>query len=496
MNTKRTPQPADAAHCRQAAVSRRDWLRGSAGGIGMLGLAAVLDQQRGRRTLGDTPDRSSGPLSPKPPHFAPKAKRIIHLLMNGGPSHIDTFDPKPALAKYEGQRPATVDLPTQRTTTGLMKSPFSFRQHGESGLWISELFPHVARCADDLCVINSMHTDIPEHISGLLMMSIGVNQPNRPSFGSWLTYGLGSENQDLPGFVVLSHRGHPRPGPTSWSSSFLPGAYSGTFIDTYQLNPERVLHDLRNPHLTRTQQRRQLDLLQQMNRLQLERDRGWEARIQSLELAFRMQFAAPTAFDLQQESKATLDLYGIGPEPTSGEAGGRKYGGFAESCLVARRLSQRGVRVVQVAFAPDIPWDDHTDIHDHRPKAFECDQAIAALLTDLKSLGLLDETLVLWGGEFGRTPTTDITAKKPGRDHNHYGFTVWMAGGGVKGGFRYGNTDEFGMRAIENRVHVHDLHATILHLMGLDHQQLTYRFSSRDFRLTDTAGRVVKDIIA
>ena len=469
-------------------ISRRRLLQQGTAGVGTLGLAGLLASAN---TKADTESR--------PPHFAPRAKRLIHLLMNGGPSHIDTFDPKPLIARYEGQRPQTVDLRTQRKTTGLMKSPFRFQQHGESGLWVSELFPHVARHADKLCLLHSMYTDIPEHISGLLMMNVGVNQPTRPSMGSWLSYGLGSENQNLPAFVVISHRGHPRPGPTGWSSSFLPAMHSGAFIDTYQLDPKRVLHDLANPTLTREQQRRQLNLLQQMNRLQLKRDghdQALESRIASFELAFRMQFAAPEAFDLHQESQATLDLYGIGPEPTSGVAGGRKYGGFAEGALVARRLSERGVRVVQLAFAPDIPWDDHTDINDHRPKAFECDRAIAALLTDLESRGLLDETLVLWGGEFGRTPTTDVTANKPGRDHNHFGFTVWLAGGGVKGGYRYGATDEFGMRAVEKRTHVRDLHATILHLMGLDHEQLTYRYSGRDFRLTDVGGQVIDEILA
>lgn len=469
-------------------ISRRRLLQQGTAGVGTLGLAGLLASAN---TKADTESR--------PPHFAPRAKRLIHLLMNGGPSHIDTFDPKPLIARYEGQRPQTVDLRTQRKTTGLMKSPFRFQQHGESGLWVSELFPHVARHADKLCLLHSMYTDIPEHISGLLMMNVGVNQPTRPSMGSWLSYGLGSENQNLPAFVVISHRGHPRPGPTGWSSSFLPAMHSGAFIDTYQLDPKRVLHDLANPTLTREQQRRQLNLLQQMNRLQLKRDghdQALESRIASFELAFRMQFAAPEAFDLHQESQATLDLYGIGPEPTSGVAGGRKYGGFAEGALVARRLSERGVRVVQLAFAPDIPWDDHTDINDHRPKAFECDRAIAALLTDLESRGLLDETLVLWGGEFGRTPTTDVTANKPGRDHNHFGFTVWLAGGGVKGGYRYGATDEFGMRAVEKRTHVRDLHATVLHLMGLDHEQLTYRYSGRDFRLTDVGGQVIDEILA
>ncbi len=471
-----------------ASLDRRTLLQRGTAGLGLLGLAGLLRSE--------TAHASSGPLGP---HFAPRAKRVIHLLMNGGPSHLDTFDPKPLIAKYEGQRPTTVDLRTQRKTTGLLKSPFRFSQHGESGLWVSELFPHVARHADKLCMLHSMYTDIPEHISGLLMMNVGANQPTRPSVGSWISYGLGSENQDLPAFVVISHRGHPRPGPTGWASSFLPSQHSGAFIDTHQLDPKRVIPDLRNPTLSRRDQRRQLDVLQQMNRLQLAREGGdtaLESRIASFELAFRMQFAAPEAFDLRQETKATLDLYGIGSEPTSGVAGGRKYGGFAEGALVARRLSERGVRFVQLAFAPDIPWDDHTDIHDHRPKAFECDQAIAALLTDLENQGLLDETLVIWGGEFGRTPTTDVTAKKPGRDHNHFGFTVWLAGGGVRGGYRYGATDEFGMRAVEKRAHVRDLHATVLHLMGLDHERLTYRHSGRDFRLTDVGGRVIDEIIA
>jgi len=469
------------------SISRRTLLTRGTAGVGLLGLAELFGQE------------SSSPLDARAPHTAPRAKRIIHLLMNGGPSHIDTFDPKPLLAKYQGQRPSTVDLKTQRKTTGILHSPYSFQQHGQSGLWISELFPHVARHADKLCLIHSMYTDIPEHISGLLMMNIGANQPTRPSWGSWLSYGLGTENQDLPAFVVISHNGDPRPGPTGWSSNFLPGVHSGAFIDTHNLDPKRVLADIRNPGLSRGSQRRQFDLLQRMNRLELNRsgtDRALEARIESLELAFRMQFAAPEAFDISRESKATHDLYGIGPEPTKGVAGGRKYGGFAEGALVARRLSERGVRVVQLAFAPDIPWDDHTDINDHRPKAFECDRAIAALLTDLESRGLLDETLVLWGGEFGRTPTTDVTANKPGRDHNHFGFTVWLAGGGVKPGYRYGATDEFGMRAVKDRAHVRDLHATILHLMGLDHERLTYFHQGRQESLTDVGGKVVTPILA
>ncbi len=486
----------------QRGLSRRELLRRTGSGLGTLGLTALLAEQELLGSAAASAEHrtaASSPLAPKPPHFPARAKRVIHLLMNGGPSHIDTFDHKPELAKYVGQRPAVVDLRTQRKTEGLMPSPFQFARHGESGLWVSELFPHVARHIDDLCVINSMYTDIPEHVSGLLMMNIGANQPTRPSLGAWLTYGLGTENQNLPGFVVLCHRGKHRPGRAGWSSSFLSSVYSGSFVDTYQLQPQNVIRDIRNRYLSRTQQRRQLDLLQQINRQQLQRieqDRELEARIESLELAFRMQFAAPEAFEISQESKATFDLYGIGSEPTSRISGGRAFGGFAEGCLIARRLSERGVRIVQLAFAPDIAWDDHTDIRDHRPKAFDCDRAIAALLQDLKSRGLLDETLVIWGGEFGRTPTSDPTANKPGRDHNHYGFTVWLAGGGVKGGLRYGATDEFGMKAVENRMHVHDLHATILHMMGLDHERLTYRYSGRDFRLTDVSGQVAHEIVS
>ncbi len=484
-----------------APLSRRELLGRVGTGIGALGLAVLMADSR---LLAENPVASadggvSNPLAPKQPHFAPRAKRVIHLMMNGAPSHVDTFDYKPLLKKYHGQRPAAVDLKTQRKTEGLMESPFQFKRYGQSGKWVSELFPHVAQCVDDLCFIHSMYTDLPEHVAGLLMMNVGAIQPNRPSLGAWLTYGLGTENQDLPGFISLCHKGKHRPGEPNWSSSFLPGIYSGTFVDTVSLDPQKVIPNIASLYLSRVEQRRQVDLLLEMNRLhleQLERDQALEARIQSLELAFRMQTSAPEAFDLSQETQATRDLYGIQDEPTFSRIGGRPFGGFAEGCLLARRLSERGVRVVQLGFAPDIAWDDHGDIQNHVPKAKDCDRAIAALLKDLKARGLLEETLVIWGGEFGRTPTSDPSGKRPGRDHNHYGFTVWLAGGGVKGGYSYGATDDFGMRAVHNRVHVHDLHATILHLMGLDHEKLTYRYSGRDFRLTDVHGRVIHDIIA
>ena len=486
----------DRKRTSRTTLTRRDLLGRVATGMGTLGLAGVLSEAG----MLDAPTPTNGRKKGMGLHHPPRAKRVIQLLMNGGPSHVDSFDYKPDLEKYRNQRPAGVDLKTQRKTFGIFPSPFKFSCHGQSGQWVSELFPQVASCIDDICVINSMHTDFPEHVAGLLMMHVGAIQPNRPSLGSWLTYGLGTENQNLPGFVSICHKGKPRPGEPIWNNSFLPGAFAGAFVDTADLAPDKVIPDIANPRLNRGEQRRQLDLLNRMNRLHLERaksESALEARIEALELAFRMQFEAPELFDLSVESQQTRDLYGIKDEPTfSKDIGGRSFGGFAEGCLLARRLSERGVRVVQLAFGPDIAWDDHDDIMAHRAKARECDRPIAALLKDLKARGLLDDTLVLWGGEFGRTPTADTSGVSVGRDHNHSGFTVWMAGGGVRGGMAYGATDVFGMRAVENPVHVHDLHATILHLMGIDHKKLTFRHSGRDFRLTDVHGEVVHAILA
>lgn len=453
-------------------MNRRDMLRRAGGGFASIGLAGVLADQG---LLA-----AESPLVPKPSHTKPKAKRIIHLFMNGGPSQVDTFDPKPALEKYHGQRPPGAERKTERRTGGLFKSPFKFKQSGQSGIPVSEIFPEVAKCIDDICVIRSMHTDVPNHEPSLLMMNSGITQPIRPSMGSWLSYGLGTENQNLPGFVVLCP-GKPVVGPQLWSSGFLPGIHQGCHIE--KLDPQKIVDHINNQHLTPRTQRQQLDLINKLNGLHSEQRSGddqLESRIQSLEVAFRMQTEAQEAFDVNQETKATRALYGEGQ--------------FADSCLAARRLVERGVRMVQVYYGGGQPWDDHGNIENgHRDKGLKSDQAIAGLLRDLKSRGLLDDTLVLWGGEFGRTPVSEGGS---GRDHNHHGFSVWLAGGGVKGGMTYGATDEFGFAAVENKVHVHDLHATILHLMGLDHENLTYRYSGRDFRLTDVHGHVIKDILA
>lgn len=456
-------------------ISRREMLQRMGTGMGALGLSALLaDENRAQAAL--------NPLAPKQPHFPAKAKHVIHLFMNGGPSQVDTFDPKPMLEKYNGKRPPSSELRTERRTGGLLKSPFKFNKCGESGIEVSEIYPEVGKCIDDICVIRSMHTNVPNHEPSLLMMCSGETQPTRPSMGSWLGYGLGAENQNLPGFIVLCP-GKPVVGPQLWSNSFLPGIYQGCHVNNGRLDPKNVIKDVNNQYLSRTTQRRQLDFIQRMNELHLKKREGdnqLEARIQSLEMAFRMQTAAQEAFDLSRETKNIRESYGSGQ--------------FADGCLVARRLVERGVRMVQVYYGGGQPWDDHGNIaNGHKSKGLASDKPIAALLRDLKSRGLLEETLILWGGEFGRTPVSEGGS---GRDHNHHGFSVWLAGGGVKGGMTYGATDEFGFAAAEKKVHVHDLHATMLHLLGIDHEKLTYRYSGRDFRLTDVHGRVIKDIIA
>ena len=461
----------------------RRMLQQAGTGFGMLGLAGALDAA-GLLSAVEADERGSGRL----PHFVPKAKRVIFLFMNGAPSHVDTFDPKPALLKHEGQQP-TGELYRKNKGSGYMPSPFKFKACGQSGVVLSELFPHLSGCADELCVIRSMHTDVPNHEPGLLVMHSGNQQPTRPCLGSWASYGLGSENQNLPSFVVLCP-GLPVVGPQLWSNAFLPGEHQGTAVNTNDLRVESLVANIRHPRLTRAQQRRQLKLLGELNRLHLERrenDAALEASIKAMELAFNMQREAAVAFDVSREPERVRDMYG------------RTI--FGQSCLLARRLAEHGVRFIQVYYISKNskqPWDTHQNNNDrHRQLCADSDQATAALLTDLKARGLLEDTLVVWSGEFGRTPyaQNDKKNSKPGRDHHHTGFSALLAGGGVQGGLMYGATDEFGMNAIENKVHVHDLHATILHLLGLDHEKLTYRYSGRDFRLTDVYGNVVHDII-
>ncbi len=475
--------------------SRRELLRHVGMGMGTLGLGALLGQQSGAATSKATGlnDRLN-PLSPLQPHYRARAKRVIHIFANGGPSQVDTFDYKPALAKYDGKElPNT--LRTERKTGAAMKSPFEFRQYGESGHWISDLFPHVAESADDLCIINSMHANVPNHEPSLMLMNCGAPRVNTvtPSMGSWINYGLGTENENLPGFVSLCPGGVPVVETQNWRSAFLPGAYQGTHIDTKNTEIEKLIANIENKKMPRSVQRQQLDLIQQLNHQHQAGRTGdpqLEARIQSYELAYRMQMEATDAFDVTREPEYIREAYGD-------DLQGRQM-------LIARRLVERGVRFVQVWHGAGQPWDSHEHIEkNHGRLAGEADRAIGALLKDLKNRGLLDDTLVIWGGEFGRTPTVELPTPgangpdtKLGRDHNHYGFSMWLAGGGVKGGYRHGTTDDFGFKAEENPVHVHDLHATILHLLGFDHLNLTYRYAGRDFRLTDLAGKVVHDIVA
>lgn len=468
-------------------LSRREALSTFASGFGMLGLAGLLASERGAFALEATPD---GPLAVKAPHFAPRAKNLIFLFMSGGPSHVDLFDPKPKLWADTG-KPLPFEKPKlERTKTGnLLGSPWKFQQHGQSGIPISELFPHLATCADDLCVIRSMVADNINHNGACLQMNTGEQTFSRPSLGSWLTYGLGSESQNLPGFVVLSPA-QPAQGAPLWGSSFLPAAYQGTLVS----NLDKPIANLSNPGLDLHTQRTQLDGLQRLNEMHLaqrEEDSRLSARIASFELAYRMQSAAPEAFDVASESEATRALYGIGDATTEI---------FGKQCLLARRMVERGVRCVQVYHTQTAKrascqlWDQHGGLREELPaNCAATDKPIAGLLKDLKSRGLLEDTIVLWGGEFGRTPTAE---SDNGREHHPFGFTMWMAGGGVKGGLAYGQTDEYGWHSVENRVHVHDLHATILHLMGIDHTRLTYRYAGRDYRLTDVYGNVVHDLIA
>jgi hypothetical protein len=463
-------------------LSRREMLGCFASGFGMLGLASLLAES-GRAEVG-------APLAVKTPHFPAKVKRVIFLFMSGGPSHVDLFDPKPRLQRDNG-KPLPFEQPKLvRTRTGnMLASPFSFRKHGQSGIEVSELFPNVAGCVDDLCVIRSMVADNINHNGACLQMNTGEQAFSRPALGSWLLYGLGSENQNLPGFVVISPA-QPAQGAPLWSSSFLPAAYQGTLVADLK-NP---IADLSNGLVPLERQRQQLDALKELNELhrrQRPDDSQLSARIAAFELAFRMQREAPEAFGIDAESAATKKLYGMDNKATEI---------FGKQCLMARRLVERGVRMVQVYHTVTSKrsscqlWDQHGNLRaELRANCLATDKPIAGLLQDLKSRGLWNDTLVIWGGEFGRTPTAE---NNDGREHHPFGFTMWLAGGCVKGGLAYGNTDDVGWHAVQDKVHVHDLHATILHLMGLNHEKLTYRYGGRDYRLTDVHGNVVKAILA
>ncbi|MFO0947373.1 MAG: DUF1501 domain-containing protein [Planctomycetota bacterium] len=462
--------------------TRRELLRRGGMGMGMIGLTDLLANQG---LLADEGSSSHLPLAVKKPHFPPKATRVVHLFMNGGPSHVDTFDPKPMLDKYHGKSLPTASLRTERKTGAAMRSPFRFQRHGKSGIEVSELFARTARHIDDLAVIRSMVAEVPNHEPSLLLMNCGDGRLPRPSFGSWVTYGLGSENQNLPGFVAMCPGGYPIVATQNWRSAFLPGAYQGTYIDTQHSDVEKLIENIRHHGASDGEQRRQLDLVQRLNRRHQSarpRDAELDARIHTFELAYRMQSEASDAFDIDREPSAVREQYGTSTP--------------ARQLLIARRLLERGVRFVQVWSGAGQPWDNHDNLEkQHRELAGAWDQPIDAFLTDLKQRGLFDSTLVLWGGEFGRTPVAELPSLS-GRDHNHYGFTVWLAGGGVRGGVVHGATDEFGFAAVEKKVHVHDLHATMLHLLGFDHEKLTYRHAGRDFRLTDVHGQVVRELLA
>ena len=461
-------------------LDRRRWLQQAGMGLGMLGVGSLLeaeaasDQGRHRVEL---------------PHHPPKAKHVIHIFFNGGLSQMDSFDPKPMLARYHGKTLPARSPETENMTGGAFASPFKFQPYGQSGIEVSELFPHIGQVVDKMCVIRSMHTDSVTHTPSLMMMNSGTLTQTTPAMGSWVTYGLGTENRSLPGFVVLCPGGLPIAGPNNWRSAFLPSVYQGTLVDTDNTDVERLIADIRNRKIGTAQQRRQLDLLQQLNLEHRQRtgaDDAIDARIESYELAYRMQASASDAFDIGKEPAHIREMYGD-------SAQGRQL-------LIARRLVERGVRFVQCWHGKNQPWDNHSKLEkEHRFRANECDRGIGALIADLDQRGLLDETIVFFCGEFGRTPTAELSEQGKsllGRDHNPYAFTCCVAGGGFRRGEVYGKSDPFGYQAIENRVHVHDLHATILHQLGIDHKRFTYRHAGRDFRLTDVDGHVVQGVLA
>ncbi|MBD3675835.1 MAG: DUF1501 domain-containing protein [Planctomycetaceae bacterium] len=457
-------------------MQRRDFLKKSGMGFGSLALAGLMREV----SCGETGAT----------HFPGKAKHVIHVFLNGGMSQVDTFDPKPELTKRGGQMLPYDNLQTERKTGVALPSPFKFEKHGESGIPVSDLFPHLSQHVDDMAVIRSMYAELPNHEMSLMLMNTGDQRLVRPSFGSWLTWGMGSENQNLPGFIALCPGGLPVGGAGNWRSAFLPGVYQGTHVDTNESDPKKLIANVHNARLNPQEQKTQFDLLQSLNKRHLEQrpdEADLEARIRSFELAYNMQTAATDAFDVQQEPEHILKMYGDGPQN--------------RQLLLARRLVERGVRFVQTWHGGGQPWDSHGNIASaHRNVANQCDQGLAALITDLKQRGLFEETLILCTGEFGRTPSVELGQNgggaSQGRDHNHWGFSLWLAGGGIKGGTIYGATDDFGFKAVENPTSIHDLHATMLHLLGFDHEQLTYRYAGRDFRLTDVHGHVVQKILA
>lgn len=492
--------------------TRREALRRIGNGFGMAAFAGMLGSSLAKAGVTTAPGRSLGVAKLDYPQ---RVKRVLFLFMNGGLSTIDAFDPKPMLDKYDGQPMPGGSIATERRTGALMKSPYTFKKYGKCGMDVSDLWPHLSNCVDDICWIRSVYTEIPNHEPSCLMLNTGANQAGRPSMGAWLTYGLGTENQNLPGYVVLCPEVPTTVGSPLWSNGFLPAVNQGTFISNKAIrgedepppppptvqkeppkkveiekafDPKKILSYVNNPKFSLDEQSRELALLNRLEKLHADSagtDPQVEAVIQSMETAYRMQTEAPEVFDIRKESQATLDLYGPGD--------------VARGALTAVRLLEKGVRMVQLYYAKGDPWDAHADILGHRVNAKNSDQAFAAVVKDLKSRGMWDDTLVICGSEFGRTPVREVggmTGARRGRDHNPFGFTMWLAGGAVKGGTIYGATDDFGFKAIEKPVHVHDIHATILYLMGIDHLKLTYRYSGRDFRLTDVAGNVLHDLIA
>lgn len=474
MNADDKSKQEHSARLSDYFLTRRQFLNRASMGFGALSLAALFGEGI---FLNEARAEDTASLTPRPPHFPAKAKHVVHIFAQGAPSHVDTWDPKPALSRYDGKSIPGVDGVA-------MASPFQFEKKGKSGIEVSEVFPKLGELVDDLCVVRSCYTDIPAHEVATTFMNTGSARVARPSLGSWVLYGLGSENQNMPGFISLRPGGPPPGGSVNWQSAFLPGVFQGVSINTRVTAVDQLIENIRNPYIPLQEQRRQLDLVHQLNEMHaqnLQKDAALEARLQAYEMAFKMQTEATDAFDINKESADVRAAYG------------RTLQG--NQLLIARRLIERGVRFVQVWAGG---WDHHQDLDDRLPeRAREIDQPLAAFIADLKQRNLFDETLVIWGGEFGRKPVRDRNGNdNPGRDHNAKAFTTLFAGGGVKGGTVYGATDEFGAAAVQDKVHIHDLHATVLALLGFDHTKLTYRYNGRDFRLTDVAGNVVKGIMA